>query len=213
MTQKCIWMLIITILFASINITSCTFSEYSMYTLNKDDIRFDMGGVILEHPLFTFEYPKCFGLVDINKFPDIVYNTNVTHIQFHRDLEGIAGPYESINIWIHKPGTWLWEDANAKEAIDNKIVSDRNNPYHQDFQIHERETLNIAEIPAEYVMYSYYRPEKEGRGYSPYSRTVRFVAFDYNNLIWKFQMDCFVESTEETEPYFQHIIVTFQFLN
>jgi hypothetical protein len=185
-------------------------SGYKAFAFGEDDVRFTIGGVILEHPLFTFEYPCSFGLVDINRFPDFVYSSDVTAVDFTRYEEGNTFPEETIELRVHKPG--IWGDTDAKTSVDNVIASDSGNPDYQNFQILERTVVNVDDIPAEYVTYSYHRPAKEGFGFSTQERVIRFVAFDYEGFLWKLKMNCFVESAEETEPYFDHLIETFDII-
>ena len=203
------------IILLSINLAiSCNNNncDYKLFAFKEDDIRIRViGGVILEHPLFTFEYPRCFELIDLNRMPDIAhYRSYVTDVTFLRRVEDKLFFEEFISVVVHRPG--VWGDTDAKTYINNVINMYSSPPDYENFQLIQKTSINIDGLPAEYISFSYHTPTSEGTSYPPYDRVVRLVSFDYDGFLWKLRFDCYTESAEETELYFNHLIETFEFI-
>jgi hypothetical protein len=186
---------------------NCSYKEFAF---QKDDVRFRLGGVILEHPLFTFEYPQCFNLIDPNTMPDIEYDTRVTEVEFTRQGTGELKRIpvkSSISVRVYKPG--LYGDTDAKTAIENELSG-----YEADenFKGLERDSISVAGLSAEYVRFSISRLFRD-RGSPTHNRLVRLVAFDYAGFVWKIQLVCFEEEIQETQAYFDHLLDTFRILD
>lgn len=183
---------------------NCSYKEFA---LHKDDVRFRLGGVILEHPLFTFEYPQCFDLIDLNVLPDIVYDTRVTEVRFTRQGTGelkLLPVKSSIDVKVYKPG--LYGDTDARAAIEKALSYYKDD---ENFKVLERKSISIAGLSTEYVSFSISRLFRDSSLYT-HNRLVRLVTFDYRGFVWKIELVCFEEEIQETQAYFDHLIDTFK---
>jgi len=188
-----------------------SFAGYGVFKFQEDDIRLRMKGTLIhEHPLFTFQYPLSFTRVDDQD--EILFNMRVTKIDFARQVPDTADsfPKTTLSASVHEPG--LWNDTDAKTTITNIITFHIHDP---DFKVLETSTVTIAGMQAEYLSYSFHSPAKEGFGYAPipeYDGMVKFACFDHDNLIWRVNLSCLSQESDETSLYFQHLLDTFQIL-
>lgn len=187
---------------------NCSYKEFAFH---EDDVRFSVEGhVIHEHPLFTFEYPQCFNLIDLNALPDIVYDTGVTDVSFIRRGTGELKllPVEtSISVIVEKPASW--RDTDARAAIEKALSyyeADEN------FKVLERESISVIGLSAEYVSFSTSMPYSNP-SIPTHNRLVRLVTFDYAGFVWKIELVCFEEEIQETQAYFDHLLETFRVLD
>jgi hypothetical protein len=184
--------------------------NYKEFALHKDDVRFRLCGVIIEHPIFTFEYPQCFNLIDLNGLPDIVYDARVTEVSFTRRGTGelkLLPVISSISVKVYKPG--LYGDTDARTAIEKELSyyeADEN------FKVLERGSINVIGLSAEYVSFSTSRLFRD-RSFPTHNRLVRLVSFDYAGFVWKIELVCFEEEIQETQAYFDHLLETFRVLD
>lgn len=211
------WILILSIVLIMLTFLSgCISSNYDsvgyrVFSFSSDDIRFKLkGNIIHEHPLFIFEYPKSFTI--INDDDQILFNMRVTMVSFVRKPKGVneSLPNSSLSVSVHEPG--LWSDTDAETTVNNIITY---NTADQKFKIFENHSINIAGMDAKYLSYSFHQPATEGFGYSPippYNETVKFICFDYKGFIWRACLNCLEEETQETGIYFTRLIDTFRIL-
>lgn len=202
------------IMIAVLMTTGCSNSahncSYKEFAFHKDDVRFRLGGVILEHPLFTFEYPQCFNLIDLNVLPDIVYDARVTEVRFTRQGTGelkLLPVFSSIDVKVYKPG--LYGDTDARTAIEKELSYYEND---ENFKVLERKSISVAGLSAEYVSFSTSMPYSNP-SIPTHNRLVRLVAFDYAGFVWKIELACFEEEIQETQAYFDHLLDTFRILD
>jgi hypothetical protein len=181
---------------------------YGKFQFSPDDIRFKLKGTLIhEHPLFSFEYPLSFTLVDNQD--DILLNMRITTVAFEHSARGVESlPKTNLSISVHEPG--IWSDISSSAAIINIINyhnSDRN------FTVIEKGSRTFGGKTANFIYYTYDQPAKEGFGYSPipaFKGAVQFASFDYEGYVWRACLNCLEEEIPETSSYFQHVLDSFQ---
>lgn len=193
------------------NSVSASPGDYAAFKFGGDDVRFKLRGTLLhEHPLFTFEYPSSF-TYNYNE-DEILLNMRMTLVTFERQVQGFSEsfPKTGLTVSVHEPG--LWNDTNARTTIENTINYHSSEP---DFFVIERTSTSVAGSNAELLSYSFHQPVREVFGSTPipeYNEIVKFVCFDYQELIWRICLNCVDEELPETEIYFQHVLDTFQII-
>ncbi len=171
---------------------------YETYVLAPDDIRYQSGGIILEHPRFSFDYPSSFVLLDVNRGRGAsLSNPDYTQIYFSRSVPNKLA--DVIVVEVLKPGLSSMKDALGAADFEVKSHADAN------LKVRERSTKTAAGITAEYVAYSFEVP-------GPATRFIRFLAFDYKGFIWTIRLSCYEDSAQETALYFDRLVETFKFL-
>jgi hypothetical protein len=183
------------------NSTNIDNIKYISYQMNENDVRLKF----LHHPLFTFEYPDKFLLVDVNKMPDypMTYNISDTEFTYKQYI-----PEQVLWIRIEKSGLFT---ENAYEKIQNyvSLAEKQGDSYSQ-------KTQTVDGISAEYFESQHFgiflHTETDLiRGYT----TIRKVVFDYSGMIWEIAL---VWNYIDTEPpgvqeYFNNIIGKFKILD
>jgi hypothetical protein len=199
------------VLFAMIALTiiGCkNISDYDAFSFKKDDIRFIMGGVMLEHPLFTFEYPANFILEDLNKMHDLKYDIRTTEVGFSRHGTDNSKYLDEsvINIQVFKPEyVGLPGVIDAKTGIEYTINALNKSG---NFKIMERGQKVVAGLSGEYIDFISY----SNIGNLRTDREIRTVYFDYKYFIWWVEMMSPLEVAQKERPYFEHLLQTFKFL-
>ena len=185
---------------SSSNITDCS---YTIFTFPKDDFRFrDKTNIIHEHPLFSFEYPQCFGWANVND----VFNSDVTVLSFHRNGNSQR---ESSSIYVTVQRMGYDNEVDAKSVVENLISSVKEK---KDFKIIDRKSIDIDNLAADYVSFYYFVPKQEGVEIS-YSNFGILAAFDYKGFIWKIRMGCPEKESQEITQYYEHLRKTFKILD
>ena len=194
-----------------ITCSGCIFSEYKTYTLKKDDVRFRLGGTVLEHPRFTFEYPNKFQLLDLNKAWDIEYQTRITLIEFHRQEPGETIGSE-IDVAVFKPELEL--DDFISTAFLNAVLTTTSTNYTiSNLEILVEKTVTVSGIPADYYICKLGREIQNGNEKAPSSYIFLLTYFEYADLRWEILLRSYEEYTKEMTTYFDHIIETFKILD
>jgi hypothetical protein len=182
---------------------------YTFFKFKEDDIRFRLrGNVIYEHPLFTFEYPRSFGLVDYNKI-DFGLVNNITELWFTRPGKNKPDSLflSEIRIQVHKP--WPGQE-NIDSVIAAKMKEHRNDA---NFNILEEGNKIVSGNNANYVYFLCYHPDDISLNLPLYDRIDRFLCFELKGFLWTIEMVTFKDEDEEVAPYYQHLIDTFTITN
>ncbi len=168
---------------------------YEIYEIKADDIRF----LWLNHPLYSFEYPKDFVLIDLNKMTSLegvdLIKSKVEFMYEHSTL------FIRLSVIVDEPFPGYLGNAIDKF---NYLVSTQNSS--DDIII--KKILIISGINAYYLEY-FKDPEKIGR-----KNSSRVALFDYAGLIWEINMTTYSPYPEpkEVQEYFDHVIETFKIL-
>lgn len=169
--------------------------NFKTFEITVDDIRLRW----YNHPLFSFEYPDIFILIDANEDP---------HGEVHHDHSEVAFyyrksdfPYRYLGVTIYDPFQWEWQ--NAKDMAESMIDA-------PEFKgLLTTKKVTVAGIEADYLEYS-----RKPRG-SEEQMIYRLVVFDYSDMIWVIDMGTYSAFPEP--PYiqesFNHILATFKILD
>ena len=176
---------------------NCTSLEYEKYTLEKEDVRFKISEITSKHPRFSFEYPRSFNLIDLNKSYHIVdYGDNVTHVGFTRKESGRrieSGLF--VAIFEHEPDKynlmplitldWVLTKSSGKSIVEEKDIT-------------------VAEIPAKY--YKCWLQVDN-------SLNLYLISyFEYLGFKWEICLLTYQENEDELTVEFERIIETFHFI-
>jgi hypothetical protein len=187
-------------------------SGYKTFAFKDNDWRFDVPAaattlytpVILEHPLFTFEYPSSFSS-RVTRGGPMVKDPLITSVRFIRNEKGMVSR-EEIYVEVKQLNrTEYQEDTVAEEVVDNVIARDSASSNHDDLRILDRRTVTVNGIPAVSVAYTYLW-SSEG------DMVVMFAAFYHAGFIWQISQECYAENAEEAAVFFNHLLDTFQLL-
>jgi hypothetical protein len=189
-----------------------TTNTYNTFYFKANNLRFKYGGISLEHPLFTFEYPSIFeptGVETLNDFPPEppTFVRWITDVTFQRETHNIF--YDSLGVDVYAFGAL--EYANSEDFI-NKYLSKMKREDPDNFKIIENISSTFQDIPATYLTYSYQTDNLSTKYYSFSSRYDRMVVFDYKGVFWKIYAFGDQNNSEEMNTYFQHLLDTFKFL-
>lgn len=174
--------------------------DYSTYEIKASDIRFEC----FQHPLYRFEYPSIFQLIDWN-LADIPHiSCNETKVQF--TVPTIDIPKPKLSIIVEKQGYRDYNNAAGKLEFWQDYMRDFTN------NITTKKT-EVYGIPS-YYLEAHFIQEK-GILYSDYRVLSRSVYFDYADLIWEIHLNWVYQDSigPEVEEYFNHVIQTFEILD
>jgi hypothetical protein len=180
--------------------SSTTAISYKTFELKPDDIYLRY----FHHPLYSFEYPTNFNLVDENlsDFPHLF--DDKTNIQFA--IKKADTPYPRLSIIIEKPGNYGYNNATEKLEYFRSLHSSASPTDLNTYKI------KIIGLTALYLEAFFSHPEEVD--YSQYLSSHRKCFFDYAGLIWEIRLDWYYQGNEspEVQKYFDHIIETFKIL-
>ena len=176
--------------------------SYKTYEMKPDDTRL----IYLNHPLFSFEYPEEFELIDLNHMPDHPRVYDISDVDFL--IKQYPLPEISLQIRIIKPGfagnydmnTLSEEWFSTAESYGATITAGRK---------------TVSGIEAYYIETSGTREEDKFGAimiYPERQESFRGVFFYYQDLIWSISLTWpYSESApHEIGEYFDHIIETFR---
>jgi hypothetical protein len=179
------------------HLNTTTAANYKTFVLKSNDIYLRD----FDHPLYSFEYPPDFSLVDENlsDFPSTYYDQ--TRVLF--TIQRSDTPKPQLSIIVQKPGKFGYHDAaekfeynRSRYLLPDNITTKR---------------VNVFGISSYYleVFSSHGSPE-----YHLYQSSQRSCFFDYAGLVWEVTLDWFYHGNEplEVQEYFDHIITTFKIL-
>jgi hypothetical protein len=169
----------------------------------------------MQYPLFSFEYPEIFRLVDLNLIYEekqaITLHSDVSHVEFTVKQENLPEP--DLIIRVQKQGFGGMDDANAAFKFWSL------NPGLPELNIDNTSTGNreVIGIKADYLETFGALEEYIIDGHLIYpkrQRSFRGVFFDYDGLVWAIMMTWQYLDTEppEVTGYFEHVISSFKFL-
>lgn len=150
------------------------------------------------HPLFTFEYPSVFSLVDEYEIRSVNW-LDRSEINFVCSMSGT--PYKQLNITVLKPADNDYQHYdNAHDRLENWLG----------------ETTKFGEYPNFKEVYisgmkAYYAESSP----TPNNETYRLILFDFEDLIWEIVMitNSSFSEPKEIQQAFDHIVSSFHFLN
>jgi hypothetical protein len=187
------------------NLTTNTVIMYKTYKMNQDDVRLKL----LNHPLYSFEYPDTYDLIDLNLppptdmgGPPMIYGLSELSFNLETDYEksqvGIG--VEKRNIQFSDSHDKFTNVVSTANAIGNNITISK---------------IAVSGITAEYI--EYYCPRVaflQGADIKDTHSSVRMIVFDYQNLIWTIGMIWTYAGQEpaNAQLFFHHIIETFKIL-
>jgi hypothetical protein len=175
----------------------CVLPKYKTYVLEKNDIRFKLIELVNEHPRFSLEYPKSFGLLDWNKTPDFVYpSENYTEVVFRRRESGkLLSSELYILVFPNEPCTYYSPPfQNICYAIGGT---------YNDGRIIEDATI-VDGVQAEVFKYT-----SQINNMTMYNKIAYFT---YSSFNWAICLFSYEEFTEEMDSYFLHVLDTFKFI-
>jgi hypothetical protein len=186
-------------------------SGYKTFSFKKNDIRFIIGGVILEHPLFCFDYPQDFNFLDMNGLQDFKYNPGDTQVDFSRHGSSNEKYLDESNISIEvfKPGYSGFPGViDAKTGIEYTINGMNARNVENSFRLLEHNSKEVAGIFAEFIDYLVF----QNVGELNLDHETRMVIFDYKGFIWEISIYSPIEQAQKEGHYFDHLLQTFKFL-
>jgi hypothetical protein len=177
---------------------------YKTYEMKPDDSRLKN----FQHPLFSFEYPEAFTLVDLNKIPEYLGDYHRSDIDFLIKRPNL--PSIKIEIIITESGVKGYQDA---KLMFNSWISEARS----DGDTIESGRKTVSHIKSYYFARWGYREDYIIAGHLVYpasNRSFRAVVFDYHQLTWSISLtwDYFDSEPPEAQEYFNHIIETFKIL-
>jgi hypothetical protein len=205
------YFLILFLLTIAMLIVSCNSNHektgYAVFKFKEDDIRFKLkNDIIYEHPLFTFEYPRSFGFLDMNGL-DFGFSPGITEVEFNREGKGELEYLFSSNITVQvcKEGFYEGEtDPDSSVALKvNEHITDAN------FKVLQEGLQTISGNDAKYVYFLCYHSGDISWSNPLHDRIDRFSCFELNGFLWKIEMLTFQEEDAEVAPYYQHLLDTF----
>jgi hypothetical protein len=178
--------------------------SYITYEMKPDDSRLKY----LQHPLFSFQYPEDFVLVDLNIMPEHPRFYGESDIDFL--IKRLNLPEVTIAVSMTEPGVKRYQD--AKTMFNSWISEAQSNG-----DIKESGRKTVSHIKSYYFARWGYREDYIIAGHLVYpasNRSFRAVVFDYNQLTWSISLlwDYFDSEPPEAQEYFNHIIETFEIL-
>ena len=215
---KLFLLLLIVFCFMSICCFSCTGEndKYKTYEMKADDIRLHE---CFQHPLYTFEYPEFFNLVDLN--PNFIYSIPNLRGQL------MGGPPMDDDMSIvdftckqeYYGRSSLLVIIVTQDYVDMfetndlfKIYLSEHTQFTEEITIKE---MLVSGISADYMeSFQTLGKTKPQGNVEVYRMSARVVVFDYADLIWAIQLFWFYHEPEppEIEEYFNHVIETFKIL-
>jgi hypothetical protein len=186
-------------------------TTYKTYQIEPDDIRLQQ----MTFPLFSFEYPDIFRLIDLNLIVQEsganTYRYGVSKVEF--TIPRLDLPEPILSIGVQKVG--IQDIYNANDSLS----------YWTSYEISLSETVNITTnktsiqgIPAIETEIFKTLGEFSISGHSVYpprKSIFRGVFFEYNNMVWAIILNWDYLNSEppEVRQYFDHVIETFKFNN
>lgn len=177
---------------------------YKTFILKDYDKRL----LILDHPLYSFEYPSLFKFSDVTR-PLTDKNFAVIPV----DTTEVSSHYETntcvsqLGVYVEKPYRFFPSAAEKFSAFIGAANSSGDNI--------TIKKITVSGIPADYI--EYFRKSKisTSDGVKDARKSTRCVIFEYVDLIWTISIDW---NSVEPEPpeirtYFDHVIETFKILN
>jgi hypothetical protein len=169
--------------------------NYQTYEITVDDVRL----LWYNHPLFSFEYPEIFILIDANKDPHGKVHYDRSQVSFVYRKSDL--PYRHLHVTIYDPFQWEWQNANdmAESIIDASELEG----------LVTTQKVMVAGIEADYLEYS-----RKPLG-SEEQMIYRLAVFDYSDMIWVIYMDTYSAFPEPSyiQESFNHILATFKILD
>jgi hypothetical protein len=191
MKNICLYLLTLTLF-----LQSCNIIGFNTYVLNENDIRYKLGGIVSEHPRFSFEYPRSFILNDLNKPRDIVgYNKNLTEVQFTRGEHGELESFLFVSIFKNDIS-----DFSSMPLLSFKGVLSMA----PDVQTIETQEIPVAGVNGTLYIYS---PKTESKAF------YQFCYFEYSGFNWLICLMSYQSLEGKVKSEFDHIINTFKFLD
>jgi hypothetical protein len=171
--------------------------DYSTFEIQSHDIRF----TYFKHPLYRFEYPSIFEIIN-NELVERDYNQ--TKVLFY--VQEKILPKSRLRVVVQNPAQEDLQYHNMDEKLEFFKLNSR---YANSFVSNN---TTISGIPAYYteaffnVPKTSYEPEHQGSS--------RICFFDYAGLMWEISIDWHYQGDEQIEvkEYFSHVIETFKIL-
>jgi hypothetical protein len=175
--------------------------KYQLFEIKADDRRL----IGTNHPLYSFEYPKAFSLIDVNKLLDYPMNNNASIVDFILDQENTNLPEQWLRIRVEPPVPKAY--TNASEASQ----------YWVNIESKTSDNITTSTKTATGLQAIYLKSFYEDQGsYRLHMTSFRMVTFDYAGFIWEIFLTWNYPYHEieppEIEEYFNHIIGTFKIL-
>jgi hypothetical protein len=187
----------------TISATNIPDTKYISYKMETDDVRLKY----LNHPLYSFEYPDYFHLLEVYQVPQLTASSKHSDVLFtihNTDLP-------ETMLWVRVQEPWIAYYTDANELLNYWVSED--GVVTKDITTKE---IGVSGIKAYYYKSFQVSPDKyklENTVF-PYNISHRFVFFDYSGYIWEINMFWFYQYSEppEVEEYFNHIVETFKIL-
>jgi hypothetical protein len=178
---------------SSVSETTTPAISYKTYEMKEDDIRLKA----LQHPLFSFEYPECFNLVDLNLDPVPSINRDISVVYFTGEQVGFHKQY--LSIFIVTPEYLKLLNTNDMLEYYLSLYT----PVAEDIT---RKEVFVSGISADYL--------KAVGTYLGQQKSLRVAIFDHAGLYWAIQLIWYYPNPEppEVQGYFDHVIETFKIL-
>lgn len=175
-------------------------TKYKTFEMRQNDVRLKY----LNHPLYTFEYPEVFNLVDLNKILDHPMVYGVSDVYF-TIAQKPRLPWINLSVRIMEPG---WCDYTDADSVLAEWISTAES--YKDTII--RSEITVSGIQATYIETNGHRPKDVF--YSTRNVSFRGIAFTHKDLIWSITLDWPYLDFEpsQAQEYFEHVLETFNIL-
>jgi hypothetical protein len=182
-------------------------NEYKTFEIKAGDIGF----AYFQPPIFKFEYPSIYKLIEKNSWDMLENSGTITSVNFRFQNEDI--PESVLGVFIRTPGHDpspehdQFHFKNAKEMYEWETINS-NMPY---LATIITGNMTVSGITAYYVEMHFDANMLEFE----HPCIVRQCIFDYAGLIWDIGINCFYLDEEPPiiKEYFEHFIDTFEILN
>ncbi|MFC1947990.1 hypothetical protein ACFLXY_08745 [Chloroflexota bacterium] len=179
--------------------------EYATYTLNLTN-----SDGIEDRSVFSFEYPKCFDVVEHYKRDE----RGITDIDFTKEGIGKFENQRFCRIAINDYSTNDPQYSNLLSVVENRVSLITSSTQVENCEIIDRATISLSEIEGEYFHISVqFQPPQLT---NPRDQFFQEFWFEVNNYIWRiffvYGPEYDEKATTEVAEVFSHLLETFQIL-
>ena len=190
-------LLSIILLYLIATTSSCIFSDYELYTLQPDDIRFEISAFTQQHPRYSFEYPRSFALIDWNKEDHFHTADNFTLVEFTRgESKKLMRSQLYVMVFNNELDSYKIDPFGAIHfMVEDEPINDSI----------EKVEVTVVDVPAQLFIRS-----------AQNENTVNYylvALFEHSGFNWAICLFGYNEHAEELNEYLSHILDTFTIID
>lgn len=197
--QRIISLLISSILISAVFLTGC-----GTNTASPTDPGYVKATAIKLGISFSFEYPISYEKQTLDAFEDTGGDPSVSLLYRQPGSTNVKADKQiyvrACEPIVNRPDAAAWTEVHINLLEENDPV----------FELIERSTIQVAGIDGNMVAY---HSSVMGNLLSTVYTVCREAYIDYKGYIWKITVIAIEELGDQTEPDFQHLIQSFEFLD